>query len=1100
MMSDGTVTIAVNIDGDEVKVLNKDLGGVEGSSKKASGGIKTMVTSLGLVKIASAAIGVLSKSLDAAISRFDTMQKYPKVMGALGFSAEESSESVNRLSDGIDGLPTKLDEVVSTTQRMTSITGNLNKSTDATIALNNAMLASGASTADASRGMDQYVQMLSTGQVELDSWKTLQETMPIGLQKTAEAMGFVGTTAQRDLYTALNTGKVTFNDFQNQLIELGTGTGELAELAKKNSEGIATSFSNLQNSASKGLANVIEAFNDLSIAVTGKSIAQNLDGLKVVVNNSFRVMTEVIKASTPVVKLFIGALSGIISIARPLSPVIIGLASSFAALKILTSINSLIKGTDAVLLAAAWSGKALTISTQAHMAAQIADTTATKADILAKSAQNGVVSIGTVAIGLLTGGIQLSTVATALATAATTAFGVAIKLLLGPIGWIIAGIGAVVTATIALWKWFTKESEASKELNQEQEKLADSTNQLNDSVKQSTNNRKDNLSQIENSSKAYQTLAGELETLSNKENKSIKDKNKIKSLTEELNNSVDGLNLSYDAQSDKLSMSTELIKERIDVLKEQDTANQAQEDLTNILREQNEIESKLGETTKLRDEWNKKLEEGAVKNGEYKEAVKGLDEQEQALKQTQTDLQTEYTNTQNTLDTAMQAVTDATSNGVFNQIVSYETLSESQKTAVDGMKDKWQEYSDSATDMFDTLSDKQTLSVQQMTANMEENQRVIGQWADNIAVLADRGVNEGLLDKLRDAGPESAGYVAALVGSSDEELQKMNEVFANGGTTATEAFKTAFDTGNQGIDEKITGLVANTQQSLSQQISAADFGSIGKNVSEGVSKGIEDGSQGATEASGKMADDVSDEFKNKAGIHSPSTVFKEHGKYLTEGLILGLKDGNNSVKTAVDELFNVIKSGMDKVVLQTQQTAKQIPTAFSSLSASMYTIGENAMQGLANGINGSAGSALSAAESVANRITSKIKGALDIHSPSRVMRDKIGKFIPQGIAIGIEADAKTAYKAMDSLTDQLLFSGITAESALGVNSRLSNNADIINGSSHNSNTSYNNSFAGMMDGATIVVREEADINKIANQLKLEMDSAQIRKGMRSRIK
>ena len=53
------------------------------------------------------------------------------------------------------------------------------------LALNNAFLASGASTADASRGLEQYVQMLAKGEVDLQSWRSLQETMPIGLNKTS---------------------------------------------------------------------------------------------------------------------------------------------------------------------------------------------------------------------------------------------------------------------------------------------------------------------------------------------------------------------------------------------------------------------------------------------------------------------------------------------------------------------------------------------------------------------------------------------------------------------------------------------------------------------------------------------------------------------------------------------------------------------------------------------------------------------------------------------------------------------------------------------------------------------------------------------------
>ncbi|MBU5583942.1 hypothetical protein KQJ29_30130, partial [Enterococcus sp. S181_ASV_20] len=102
------------------------------------------------------AFNVLKNSVGDAVSRFDTMQKFPKVMKALGFSADDSKKSINKLSDGIDGLPTKLDDVVASTQQLTSITGDLDKSTDTVLALNNAFLASGASTEDANRGMQQY--------------------------------------------------------------------------------------------------------------------------------------------------------------------------------------------------------------------------------------------------------------------------------------------------------------------------------------------------------------------------------------------------------------------------------------------------------------------------------------------------------------------------------------------------------------------------------------------------------------------------------------------------------------------------------------------------------------------------------------------------------------------------------------------------------------------------------------------------------------------------------------------------------------------------------------------------------------------------------
>ncbi|AII40430.1 tape measure protein [Enterococcus faecium] len=341
-MADGRVEIEVDVDGKGVTILNKGLDQLEGKSNKAGASIKNLVVSLGLVKVAAAAFNVLKNSLDSAISRFDTMQKFPKVMKALGFSAEDSQRSINKLSDGIDGLPTKLDDVVASTQQMTAITGDLDRSTDTVLALNNAFLASGASTEDASRGMQQYNQMLSTGQVDLESWKTLQETMPLALQKTAEAMGFVGKSAQRDLYNALKEGTVTFDQFQDKLIELGTGTGMLATLAKENSLGIATSFGNLSNAVSKGVANLITKFDELVQKLTGKTIAQNIDSMKSIINESFEEMSKVMDILIDNTDDMISAFKGLLDIVELLAPAFIAATGACVGFKTALALGTLI--------------------------------------------------------------------------------------------------------------------------------------------------------------------------------------------------------------------------------------------------------------------------------------------------------------------------------------------------------------------------------------------------------------------------------------------------------------------------------------------------------------------------------------------------------------------------------------------------------------------------------------------------------------------------------------------------------------------------------------------------------------------------------------
>jgi len=60
-----------------------------------------------------------------------------------------------------------------------------------------------------------------------------------------------------------------------------------------------------------------------------------------------------------------------------------------------------------------------------------------------------------------------------------------------------------------------------------------------------------------------------------------------------------------------------------------------------------------------------------------------------------------------------------------------------------------------------------------------------------------------------------------------------------------------------------------------------------------------------------------------------------------------------------------------------------------------------------------------------------MKTELDISSPSQVMRDKIGKMIPAGIALGIKDNAKLAYKEMKQLAKSMIIG--TPEQALRIN-------------------------------------------------------------------
>ncbi|CIX88572.1 tape measure protein [Streptococcus pneumoniae] len=1020
-MSDGKVTIVVDVDGNKVKVLNDELDKTAQKGDRGSSSLKKFAVGSAVFQLAAKGAELLGEALGGAIQRFDTLESYPRVMQAMGHSTEDVTRSTKKLAAGIEGLPTTLNEVVGTAQRLTSITGDINKSTDLTLALNNAFLASGSSSADASRGLQQFSQMLSAGKVDMQSWKTLQETMPYALQKTAESFGFAGQSAQNDFYSALKEGRITFNQFSSKLVELNGGVGGFAELAKTNSKGIQTSFGNLKNAVVKGVANTIKALDDLTKAATGKTIAENFDALKVIINAAFGVIVNVIKASTPVFQTLFSILGIGASVISFLRPAIIGLV---AALVTMRAINQAVKTTKDLI--SAWKIFKLTATRAIRIinlltAAQATYGSITKAQLVAHLANNGALTASNLLYGVLTGSISLQTAATIAATAATTAFKAgltavkaALTALTGPIGLVVAGIGLVVGVCVTLWQWLTAESEETKRLKSEQEELVKSTDQLTDSVKQSAKERQKNLESVKGNTESYQKLADEIVQLSQKTNKTAADKKNLKKKIDALNASVSGLNLAYDKNSDSLSHNSDQIKARISAMEAESTWETSQKNLLDIEQKRAEIGEQLKQIAEQRKKWN---EESNVSDSVRKERLQELNDKETELKNTQTELQTEYEKTSQVQQAASEAMAAAAENGSNRQVVAYENMSKSQQKAIDDMRTKYNELLETTTNMFEQIKYKSAISVDEMIANLQKNQEAVNNWATNLNTLAERGVNEGILAKLQAMGPQGGLYVQELVNASDEKLATLNEVFTQGGESAMNGLTAGMDTGALGITDKIKGIVQSQVSSLQEEIAAADFSSLGQEIPNGVSQGIEQGASTAGESSKNMANDIKESFTSEMDINSPSRVFNEYGGFITTGLAEGVDKGTNQPVSSVTNLANQIKK------------------PFDSLQSDFTYIGEMAMSGLNAGLWSGSGSVMATANSIAERVKATIKSALDIHSPSRAMRDEVGRFIPQGIAVGIEADAGVVEKSMLRLKESMMID-TRPEIALGLNKKL----------------------------------------------------------------
>ena len=88
-----------------------------------------------------------------------------------------------------------------------------------------------------------------------------------------------------------------------------------------------------------------------------------------------------------------------------------------------------------------------------------------------------------------------------------------------------------------------------------------------------------------------------------------------------------------------------------------------------------------------------------------------------------------------------------------------------------------------------------------------------------------------------------------------------------------------------------------------------------------------------------------------------------------------------------------------------QNMFNNIINAVKNLPSQMASIGKNIVEGVWSGITGMGSWLSSKVSSFFNGIVDGAKKALGIHSPSRVMRDQVGKYIAEGVGVGIEENS-----------------------------------------------------------------------------------------------
>lgn len=325
--------------------------------------------------------GIISNQFGNAIDRLDTMNNYPKVMSNLGISTDQAKASIKMLSENLKGLPTTLNDAVSSVQNLTSVNGSVGKSTKMFLALNNAILAGGGSTQVQQSALEQLSQAYAKGKPDMMEWRTAMTAMPAQLKQVAQAMGFVNANA---LGESLRSGKTSMDKFMDTFIQLNekgaNGFQSFEEQARNSTGGFATSIANMKSAVTRGITSLIESINaGLTKAGFGtiQSNIQNLgSGIEKMLSMVGNAASNMISFLSPAINLIQQVAEFIGNNWTIIEPIILGVASALAvyygAQLAANAISAISSGIHIAMAAAQMMHAAATGTLTAATAAEIA--------------------------------------------------------------------------------------------------------------------------------------------------------------------------------------------------------------------------------------------------------------------------------------------------------------------------------------------------------------------------------------------------------------------------------------------------------------------------------------------------------------------------------------------------------------------------------------------------------------------------------------------------------------------------------------------------------------------------------------------------------
>ena len=366
------------------------------------------------------------------------------------------------------------------------------------------------------------------------------------------------------------------------------------------------------------------------------------------------------------------------------------------------------------------------------------------------------------------------------------------------------------------------------------------------------------------------------------------------------------------------------------------------------------------------------------------------------------------------------------------ELQAYSALAEQQQgmalsvtNTVLTMQESVQSALQSQMNMFEEFNGGVEISKDTLLANMQSQIEGVQNWEQSLTELAEKGVDEGILQKLADMGPQGSTYVDAFNQMTAEELSYANDMWAQ-----SIDIQSMSDQWGQDLTQAIGELAAGGEESWSNL--AQSLGMKATESGEYVVQGLVTGMQSAQRQAENQGEDLGvktvEAVDKGAGVASPSTKTKQSGVYIATGLINGISSSSERTQRSaqlfaervVQRIHTAIVSGTSTVSGDARNMGTQVTRAIqNSLNPNAtYNAGLNLAYGLANGISAGQSSVINAVANMCAAAVNQANASLEIHSPSRVF-ERIGMLSAEGLPVGfvkkipeVESEIRSSMQAI----------------------------------------------------------------------------------------